>query len=104
MIRLTGEDLKKIQFDPAGADAAKEMAALLDEMEVAFDEDVKSWMAKFLEFVAIAATIHGKLDPASLLYVLLSTGMFVGARMQERKTNPHMTVHLQIHPENTNIH
>ena len=105
MIRLTKDDIKRIQMeDPTSKSTTDQMQALLNEMDIAFDDDMKDWMAKFVEFTALASVMHGKLDPVTLMYVLFSTGVFMGAKMQERKTNPHMTVHLQFHGDKDMLH
>jgi hypothetical protein len=103
MIKLTIEDLQKVQDLATPSGDEEDINRLVLEVDACCDETIKDWAKKYAVSSLLGSAMTGA-GPLELLYNTLIIGMYMGARMQEGKTEQTMTVRLQFQPGGTNLH
>jgi hypothetical protein len=106
MIKLTIEDLKGVQSEFEGVnkeDVEAEIDRMVMEVDNACDLEVKAWAKKYAVNTMLSSLLTGA-TPMEMIYQSMLIGLYMGARMQEGKSEQTMTVRLQFQPGGTNLH
>jgi hypothetical protein len=97
VIKLTIEDLKRVQETLPKSNTEDQLRQLIAEIEGSFDTEIFSYAQKFAMTAVLAGATAG-LDALELLNSVYLIGLYMGARMQEGKTEQTMTVKLEFNP------